>query len=167
MDKRHPPLSHSMPYAFLFLLIGLFALCSLTLTLIGSRVYRRVTDDAAGNSDSQMVLSYLCNKIRTFDAQGSIALTALDGIPVLSMSEDVDGESYETAIYVYDGALRESFAPESDAFNPENGESLVKVSALSFNLISPNLLETTVVLPSGDTRTLRIALRAGPVQEAN
>ncbi len=167
MNSKRVSLSHSMPSAFLFLLIGLFAVCSLTLTLIGTRVYRHVTDDAAGNSDSQMVLSYLCNKVRTFDTQGSITLTTLNGIPVLCLSEDVDGEPYQTEIYVYQGTLRESFGSASDPFNPENGENLVEVSALQFSLISPNLLETTVVLPNGDTRTLRMALRAGPAQEAN
>ena len=72
MKKELSPLSHSIPSAFLFLLIGLFAVSSITLTLIGTRVYRRVTDTAAHNSDSQMVLSYLCNKVRTFDKENSV-----------------------------------------------------------------------------------------------
>jgi hypothetical protein len=167
MSQNRASLSHSVSSAFLFLLIGLFAVCSLILTLIGSRVYNRVTNSAAGNSDSQLVLSYLCNKVRTFDTQGSITLSVLDGIPVLCLSEDVYGEPYETDIYVYQGTLRESFGPAGDVFNPGSGERLVDVSSLRFSLVSPSLLETTVVLPNGDTRTLRMALRAGPAQEAN
>lgn len=167
MSRKYTPLNHSIPSAFVFLLIGLFAVTSLTLTLIGTRVYRSVAGAAARISDSQMVLSYLCNKIRTFDAQGNITLDDRGGTPVLSLTEDVDGEPYETSVYVYQGALREFFAPANEPFNPENGENLAQVSALQFQMLSPSLLEVTVTMPAGDTRTLRMALRANPTQEAS
>ena len=163
MNRKHSSLSHSIPSVFLFLLIGLFALSSLTLTLIGTRVYRSVTQAAAGNSDSQMVLSYLCNKVRAYDAEDGVVLTTRGGLPVLCLYEDVDGEPYETSIYIYQGTMREYFIPEGDPFAPENGEILTEVSALRFRFISQNLLEATVAMPSGDTRTLRVALRAGSV----
>lgn len=160
MNRKYSSLSHSIPSVFLFFLIGLFALSSLTLTLIGTRVYRGVTDAATGNIDSQMVLSYLCNKVRAFDAEDGVALTTRSGLPVLCLYEDVDGEPYETSIYIYQGTMRECFMPEGDPFVPENGEILTEVSALRFCFVSQNLLETTVVMPNGDTRTLRMALRA-------
>ena len=167
MSRKYTSLNHSIPSAFVFLLIGLFAVTSLTLTLIGTRVYRSVASTAARISDSQMVLSYLCNKIRTFDAQGNISLDDRDGTPVLSLTEEVDGEPYETSVYACQGALREFFAPADETFDPENGEKLADVSALSFQMVTPGLLEVTVTMPSGDTRTLRMALRAAPAQEAS
>ena len=57
MKRIASPANHSIPTAFVFLLIGMFALTSLTLTLFGTRVYRRVTDSAAHSSDAQLTLS--------------------------------------------------------------------------------------------------------------
>ena len=167
MKKQASPLSHSIPSAFIFLLIGLFAVSSITLTLIGTRVYRRVTDTATHNSDSQMVLSYLCNKVRTFDTKNSVILTNRDGLNVLSLHETLDGDPYETDIYAWQGAMWESFQAVGDPFAPENGEQLVDLQSLTFTLLSPTLLEASVVMPDGENRTLRMALRAGMVQEAN
>ena len=141
MSRKFTSLSHSIPSVFLFLLIGMFAVSALLLTLIGTQVYRSVTDAAVGNVDSQMVLSYLCNKVRAFDAEGGVSLTEHNGIPVLSLYEDVDGQPYETSIYLYQGTMRESFMPAGNPFIPENGEVLIEVSALEFRFVFKHLLE--------------------------
>ena len=160
---------HRISAVFVFLLIGLFAVSSLTLTLIGTRVYSRVTETASQNSDSQLVLSYLCNKVRTFDSEGNVALAQRGGLPALCLYETIEGERYETIVYAYDGALWERFLPaaEDAAFAPADGEKLVEVQTLSFTLLTPNLLEASVVMPNGDARTLRMALRAGSAKEAS
>jgi hypothetical protein len=163
MNKKYSTLSHSIPSIFLFILIGLFAVSALTLTLIGTRVYRSVTDNAAGNIDSQMVLSYLCNKVRAFDHEGGVEISTREGMSVLRLYEEIEGKPYETDIYVYQGMIREAFMPRNEAFFPEYGEMLAAVSSLTFQFITQNLLETTVAMPNGDTGTLRIAMRTGLV----
>ncbi len=168
MSKSRPPASHSISSVFIFVLIGLFAVSSLTLTLIGTRVYRRVTVAAAENSDAQMVLSYLCNKVRTFDSKDNVALAERNGVPVLCLYENIEGERYETDVYAYEGALWERFVPaDGAAFDPAEGERLVNVDSLRFSMLSPSLLEAAVVMPGGDARTLHVALRAGDAKEAN
>lgn len=157
---------HVLPGLFVFVLIGLFALSALTLTLIGTRVYRRATDTAAQVGSSQMVLSYLGNKIRTFDTQDAVRLETRDGLPVLCLRETLDGEVYETLIYVYRDMLWERFAAAEDAFDPEGGEQLAKVRSLTVTLAAAHLLQATVVMPDGETRTLRVALLSGPAKEA-
>lgn len=166
MQEKRSLTSHSMPSAFIFLLIGLFAIASVTLMLIGTRVYYRVTDAAAQNSEAQIALSYLCNKIRTYDEAGNVQLAERDGLPVLCLYETIDDEPYETAIYTWDGAIRERFASANEAFDPEDSQKLANAQSLKFTLLSPNLLQATIVMPGGEARTLRIALRAGNAKEA-
>lgn len=161
------PTSHSISTMFVFVLVGLFALTSLILMLIGTRVYRHVTEDAARNSDSQLVLTYLGNKVHTFDSSDGVLLANRDGLPVLCLSEIIEGEAYETDIYVYQGTLRERFMAAEDAFDPADGEALTEVTSLTFAMLSPNLLQATVVMPDGETRSLRMALRASAAKEAN
>lgn len=160
MKHNVTPTSHSVPTAFIFLLIGLFALSSLTLTLIGTRLYRSVTASASKNSDSQLVLSYLGNRVRTFDSQGNVKLSARNGLSVLCLYEVLDGEQYETSIYEHNGAIWERYAPTTSAFDPEDGEQLVPARSLMFSMPSPQLLEATVVMADGATQTVRVALRS-------
>ena len=167
MRKRWTPLSHLMPSVFVFFLIGLFAVASLVLTLIGLQVYRHVTDSASLNSESQMILSYIGNKVRTFDSQGDVAIETRDGLPLLSLRETLDGQLYETNIYAYQGAVWESLVPAGDAFDPENGEQLVMAQSLQYVMLTPNLMEVTVVLPNGERRTMRMALRTQAATEAS
>lgn len=164
--KTTAPRFYSIPNAFVFLLIGLFSLTSLTLTLVGTRVYRNVTDSAAQNSDSQIVLSYLRNKVRAFDTQDSVFIDERDGLPVLCLYESLDGQSYETTIYAYQGAIWERFAPAGEAFDPEDGARLIDAQSLQWTLLTDHLLEATVVFDNGTTSTVRMALRTGTAKEA-
>ena len=125
-----------------------------------------MTDSAAQNSDSQIVLSYLRNKVRAFDTQGSIVLDDRDGVPVLCLYESLDGQRYETSIYAYQGAIWERFAPADEAFDPQDGERLIDAQSLQWTLLTDRLLEATVVFDNGTTSTVRMALRTGTAKEA-
>jgi len=166
MKKTLSQRLHSIPNAFVFLLIGLFAVSSLTLTLIGTRVYRNVTDSAAQNSDSQIVLSYLRNKVRAFDAEDCVRLDEREGLPLLCLYETLSGQRYETSIYAYQGGIWERFAPEGEPFDPNDGERLIDAQSLQWTLLTDHLLEATVVFSDGETSTVRMALRTGAAKEA-
>lgn len=159
--------SHAIPTLFIFLLIGLFALTSLTLTLIGTRVYRHVSATASQTEDAQMALSYLCNKVHTADTRDGVAIGERDGHSVLLLYEAIEGETYETSVYAYQDAIWEQFVPVGNPFDPANGERLLDAASLRFALLAPNLIEATLVLDNGETHTLRMALQAGVAGEAN
>ncbi|MEA4927407.1 MAG: DUF4860 domain-containing protein [Candidatus Limiplasma sp.] len=165
MKRIASPTNHSIPTAFVFLLIGMFALTSLTLTLFGTRVYRRVTDSAAHSSDAQLTLSYLSNRVRTFDTQGGVQLAQRDGLSVLCLYETLEGERYETAIYATQGALWERFASADVPFDPADAERLVDVQSLQFSSPAPQLIQAMVVMADGETRSTFMALRSDPAEE--
>jgi hypothetical protein len=144
---------------FLFLLIGLFAASSLTLTLIGMRVYRDVTARAESNGDAQMLMSYIGNKVHAYDATGGAALAQRGGQTALCLRETIDGTAYETAIYWHDNAVWEWFAPAGEAFDPSGGERLIAARALAFAQLAPGLIEARVELISGEAQATRVALR--------
>ncbi len=161
MKPRGGTLSHSMQGIFLFLLIGLFAILSLTLTLIGTRVYSEVALGAVRSGDAQTILSYLGNKVRAYDAQGGVAIGEQAGLDTLRLLETLDGQIYETTIYAYQGAVWERFAPAGEPFDPADGQRLAEARSLTFAMAAPGLVEATVVMPDGEARTLRMALRSG------
>ena len=160
MQRKDLRASSQMPMVFLFLLIGLFAASSLTLTLIGMRVYRDVTASAESSGDAQMLLSYIGNKVHAYDAAGGAALAPRGGQPALCLRETIDGTPYETVIYWHENAVWEWFSPAGEAFDPAAGERLIAARSLAFQQIAPGLLEARVTLINGEAQATRVALRA-------
>ncbi|MEG2314676.1 MAG: DUF4860 domain-containing protein [Clostridia bacterium] len=151
--------SHAVSGFFVFCLIGLFALLSTTLTLISIRAYRNVDQASTRNSDEQIVLSYLLNKVHAYDAVGAVSIRTMDGVDLLCLRETADGTCYETRIYAADGMLREYFAEANEAFDPELGEPLCALSSLRIEMVDERLLRVEV--GGANSPLMHIALRAG------
>ena len=164
MNNKQLHGGHAFSGLFVFLLIGAFAIASITLVLSGINVYRHVTNVATDNTDKQIALGYLGNKIHAYDEFESIRLETRDGIEVLCLLEELDGEAYETCIYYYDGAICEQFTAVGGEFRPVLGEALTEVRSIQFEMLRPNLLQVKVALPDGNEHTLHMALRSSQVR---
>lgn len=149
---------------FIFLLIGVFAIFSITLVLTGVNVYRHVADAAAHNADYQLAISYLCNKVRAYDHVGGVRIQEQDGVQRLCLEEELEGEMYETRIFQTGDTIYEQFALAEDEFDPEMGVELTKVKAMRFTVLTPNLLQSDVTLPDGSEHTMHMALRSAQVR---
>ena len=159
---RKPQLgSHAVSGVFIFLLVGLFAVSALLLTLIGTQVYRRVTDAGAQSVRMQTLMSYLNNKVHAYDRAGGVAVETRGGQPVLALREELDGESYTTLIYAQNGTVCEQLLWEGDELDAELGQPIAQASDLSFELDGA-LLTLRVAAETGESVTARVALRAAP-----
>lgn len=166
MKKTVTPKLHPLPYAFLLILIGLFAFSVLAMTLVGTHIYERINSDAIQNSDAQVALTYIGNKVHTYDTLGGVTLTTIGQLPVLRLHEAVSSPLYITLIYAYQGQIRENTLSTHESFDPTAGEVLAYVKSLQFSMLTPSLLEVTVESPNGETQTLRMALLSTVGREA-
>lgn len=157
--------SHAVGGLFIFCLIALFAVLAVTLTLTGMRAYQSVSEASAGNSEAQIVLSYLLNKTHALDTSGAVSIHEEDGIQYLCLDEYWGADVYQTRIYAVDGEMREYYCDAWDEFKPELGDPLADVHKLSFAMESPRLLTASVVLPDGSAEELHIALRSQEVPQ--
>lgn len=151
---------HAVSGFFIFCLIGLFAVLAATLTLVSISAYRNVYEASTGNSEGQIVLSYLRNKVRASDRAGGVAVDSLGGRDVLCLRETLGGEEYETRVYCYGGSLCEYFCAAEEAFDPELGEALAPLQSLSLRMETPWLLAAEIRQEDGATLSARMALRA-------
>ena len=165
MQPQRTVRPHSVHYVFTFLLIGLFAVASVLLALSGTRVYREVAGSAAQNSDAQMLLSYIGNKVRAFDALGGLELGNEEGISTLRLLETMDETPYVTSIYAFQDALWERLAPASEPFVPGSATRLATATQLTFSLPQDALLQAELTLPDGSTHSISLALRAAKPKE--
>lgn len=159
-NKRVPTDGHMISGIFVFFLIGFFAIASIVLVLTGINVYRHVTEEATRNTDRQLALSYLCNKVHAYDKTQSVLVDNQGGIQFLCLRESIDEEVYETRIYFYQGTICEQYVPMDAEFNPELGDRLTEVKALQFKELTQSLLQVEVTLSDESVHDMYMALRS-------
>lgn len=97
--------SHSISGAFVFMLLGVFAVFSMLLVVLGAQAYRTTVDGAAAHTQKRIVTAFVRNAVRAQDERGAITVEEHDGLPVLALSSELDGERYVQYIYSYGGSL--------------------------------------------------------------
>ena len=84
--------SHSISGAFVFMLLGVFAVFSMLLVVLGAQAYRATVDNSAAHTQKRIVTAFVRNAVRAQDERGAIAVEDHDGLPVLALSSELDGE---------------------------------------------------------------------------
>jgi len=159
----------SLSGAFVFLLIGMYAVFSLLLVLIGASVYQRIAEAAEYNAHIRTSLTYIASKVRAGDEAGAVAVETVDGVPVLVLDQRFDGDLYRTRIYYLPdsdgkgGALYELFVIEDgeggEPVDLTDGERITQ--AVAFNMLEVNGgLELSITLPDQVIQSLYLHLRA-------
>ena len=136
-------------------LFAIFAFCILFVLLTGAKTYRAITDRDNAAFHHRTAAQYISTRIRSADAQGALEVGELDGCSALILTEEIEGETYCTFVYAYEGFLCELFTAENSGLGAADGEFLFPLTSLTF------LEETdciTAILP--DT-SLTFALRSG------
>lgn len=145
---------------FVLLLFLLFAVAAMLLALFGAKIYEDTTADMEENSQIRSSLLYVANKLHAGDTAAGCGLTEIDGLPVLCIGEEHEGDFYVTCIYYYGGALREQFLLYSLPFDPAYGEEIVALSDFRMEPVAANKLKITA--ECGDKeRSLTVSLRTG------
>lgn len=125
------PKNHSIDSLFAFLLLLTFTLFTLMLAGMGSAIYRNGASYLDENYTSRTAVAYVTEKVRQHDVSGSIFMTKVEETPALAFRDTIDGESYLTYVYFYDGALRELFIEEDREPSATLGNRIVTLSSLT------------------------------------
>jgi len=140
------------------IIILLFSLGVSTCILIraGYGSFSRMNEFQDECLNTRVATNYLSMHIRRSDARDSVRI---DDSPLgtrLVLIEDIEGETYETRIYLYDGYLRESFVSAESPFNEENGFEIIQLDSFAIKRES-NVIE--IELSSGvNKRSMKLAL---------
>jgi len=168
-SKKSAGAGRSISGVFIFLLIGMYALFSLLLVLIGAGVYQRVTDTAAANAQVRTSITYIASKVRAGDEAGSVTVEQIDGAPVLTFAQPDDGELYYTRIYYLadddgpGGMLYELFSlDDGEPVDLWGGDPITEVTAFDVR-VKAGGLELSVTMPGGDEQSMYLRLRSQAV----
>lgn len=142
------------------LLMGIFA---------GAAIYQRVSDRVDSSAEDRIGLTYITAKLHGFDAlqaDGSPAVRTgkVAGQDALFLLETIDGVSYETVLYVYDGQLREMLCLQGDRQDPAFGEIIGPARSLRIETPGTGLLRLEYTREDGATNMACVYLRSGGYQ---
>jgi len=158
--KQH---SHTISGAFVFLLLGVFAVFSTLMVVLGVRAYRGGVERAAEHNAARIPSSYLRSMVRADDEAGVIRVEEEEGGSAIILENVYGADRYVTRLYVWGGFLREWFAAGDMPFEPESGEIVCEAEALEASL-GGGLLSARL-LCGGEWTGVDIALRAAGGEE--
>ena len=163
MKKKAP--SHAISGVFVFMLLGIFAVFSTVMVVLGAKAYRNTAARAESHNAARLATAYVRSMVRSDDEENAVFMENVDGIPAITLRNVYDDEEYLTRVYVYDGMLREWFASEDIPFHPENGEAVCAADEMSAEMAG-NLF--TVRIRNGESWSdVSIALRSVPAGAEN
>ncbi|WP_040196193.1 DUF4860 domain-containing protein [Candidatus Soleaferrea massiliensis] len=152
--------SHSIDVLFSFVLFGLFTVLSFMLVLIGANVYSGVVKASDGNDEVRASLSYVSNKVRAENRREGIRVEERSGVRTLVISQEIEGRTYETLIYYYDGSLREILRRPDQSFDPSRGQEIAELKSFDVSENEQKSLLTLTIMTTQDREyTSRIALQ--------
>ena len=158
MSGKRKTVQHSMQGVFVFVLLGLFAVMSTLMVLLGAQMYRNTVDRSTANNEGRVLSAYVRSMVRAEDTIGAMQIGEYDGVKALAMREDLDGETYVTWLYCYDGSMYEWFTSDDGSFNPESGTAICPAQGFEPRL-DGSLLTVDMVNGKGEPETVRVALR--------
>ena len=136
------------------LCLTVFALCVLLVLLTGASFYQKLVERGEETYARRTALQYLTTRVR--QAQ-TVEIGELGGCEALVLGETIDGETYTTWVYCYEGWLRELYAVPGAVLPAGAGETVLETEEFSLkqeeNLLTVTLDEEELLLhlPAGRT----------------
>ncbi|MCR5775794.1 MAG: DUF4860 domain-containing protein [Lachnospiraceae bacterium] len=143
MLKKRITISDIFP-VILFLVFTLSVLCFVAFS---AKLYKNIVHQSESSMDTDIAARYMIEKFRSHDELGSIKIADFKGHEAVRLENRVKDELYITYIYVYDGYLREIYAPESelDNYEEDSGTEILEIKDMSTEMISDNLVRFSFV----------------------
>ena len=134
MNNKNEP-RHMIDVLFVLTLFCVFAVCSVLLIAVGSKVYQNTINNMETHFTSTTALSYITEKIRQNDISGNLSIEKFDGNDALVLSSEYNGEEYCTYIYSFNGHLKELFTKKNINLSPQAGQDILAISDFSVMLL--------------------------------
>jgi hypothetical protein len=146
---------------FVLSLFSLFAISSVVLILFGADIYKKTVSSMDSNYASRTSVAYITEKIRQSDIYDSIYIDNSLGYERLMMTQEINGLTYATSLYEYDGYLYELFSRTDIELPIDAGQQVIAIENLDFNFITDSLLSISYTDESKTPETIYVYLHCG------
>ena len=143
---------------FVIGLFFLYTICTLLLSVMIANAYRRGAERSERNYNMRTSVLYLTEKVRQTSTAEKISVRQTDEGDALVLGMLVEGERFETWIYVEDGYLREVLLLQGANVSPGIGQKIMPLSELVLELEPEGLLRIRVTDQTGETYDSQVFL---------
>jgi len=119
---------------FVMILLAIFGFTTFTLVAVGANSYETMLYEREGHAKMRVALSYISTRVRQGDAENALRIAEVEGNKALVLTQNENGETYETWIYMRDRDLCEIFIPQGVSFGAADGVTLVDVNGIDMVL---------------------------------
>ena len=129
------------------LLFAILAVSVLSVLFSGTKTYASITNRDSITYANRTTAQYFSTKLKQTD--GLIGVEAFGNECAVTLAETINGTTYITRLYCYNGYLYELFSPASADVSPQDGEKLLKLNSMTATidngLLTINLDGKTIV----------------------
>lgn len=158
--KKQQQQTHLVDTLFIITLFFVFCICALSVIVIGANVYQTTTENMNDNFTTKTALSYLVEKVRQNDTNGTLEAVDWNGTNALRFRQESNETAYITYIYAYDGNLKELFVKEGVSCSPEDGQTIMAVRDFQIEQDHGNLYRITITDEEGHSDSVSITERS-------
>lgn len=151
---RRAESEHGFGRLFTALLFALFLIALLIALSAGTNLYRTLGDVRDQADTSRIATGLIANSVRAADAVDAIGTGQGPEGRSLVLTERLDGGTFETRIYSYEGVIVEEYAPADAAYTPEKAARIVDSVRFSFSY------ENGLLTVETDDGSVQVALRS-------
>lgn len=152
--------NYTVDSVFILALMALFGIISVYVIMIGAKQYKSIADRMSQNYETRTVASYLEEKLSQSDVSGSADVVMLDSVEALVLTDNINGQLYNTYIYAYDGYLLEITVSDGTEVSPGSGQKLIETGSLKTDMVSSNLFHFTITDTTGMDYSLFVSLKS-------
>ena len=136
------------------LVFGVFALCVAAVLLTGGRAYQTLTQRGSQANSRRVAVRYITTR---FQQAPAVGVEDFCGLQALTSREEINGKTYITRVYCYEGTIRELFSAAGAQVTPGDGEIVLEAEKLTFSQ-KDSLLTAELTLLDGSSKRVLLYL---------
>ncbi len=152
---------HITDIVFVLSLFCVFAVLALFVVVMGANVYKGISVNMSENYNARTSVTYITEKIRQNDSGGSISVESVGSSSALVIAQDIEGELYETWIYVADGNLNETMVREGTSVKPGDGQTIMNLQSMELEKTQGGAISVSAVDSEGNSFDSMVYMKSG------
>ncbi len=152
---------HITDIVFVLSLFCVFAVLALFVVVMGANVYKGISVNMSENYNARTSVTYITEKIRQNDSGGSISVKSVGDASALVISQNLEGEVYETWIFVSDGNLNETMVRKGTTVSPGDGQTIMNLQSMELEKTQGGAIAVSVVDGEGNSFDSTVYMKSG------
>ena len=118
---------------FMLVLFAFIVALSLILVVFGSSIYRHIEQTRTADNVTRAGTAYLASRIAAGDNANALSRRQGPQGDMLVLTETVNGQNYETRLYLYNGQMLEEYKPADAMIDPASATAVVDTDTFTFS----------------------------------